>query len=291
MKNPFERLGKEQETSVENQEKQKTRIVVMLGARFFQKEHGNEYPPRFPLILESKKEGMSKEVVGGDVRMRAIEQLYKEFENEQEEGESFRVFTTGGTEEIPLESGETLKFSRAEMAEDKLERKYGIPDELVETLPSGGSTLGNAAKLAEWVKEHREEIGSVGEIEIVTNEFHMARAWLMFSLAVYKNETGKDLVFSEEEIQAIEKVLDETLPDVENGDINELEKIQELLKPHLDGLSLAIKPQIAEDILKRRGAGGEKYGELIRHNEHLQETRGFERQGIKDLVNGKYQVK
>ncbi|OGI21480.1 MAG: hypothetical protein A2808_00360 [Candidatus Moranbacteria bacterium RIFCSPHIGHO2_01_FULL_55_24] len=288
----FENPGAGFSENQSEKQEQKTRIVVMLGARLFQEGMGNGLPPRFPLINESKKEGMPKEVAGGDVRMRAIEQLYKEYQDEHQEGENFRVFTTGGVEEIPLaDTGEVLKLSRAGEAERKLEEKYGLPQEIVESLPSGGSTLGNAKALAEWVEQHQEEIGAVEELEVITNEFHITRAWLMFSLALYKNEKGQDIEFSPEEIHAIEQVLDETLPDVDEGDHKELEQVQEILAKHLEGLSLRIKPQIAEDILKRRGPSGEKYGELIRDNEFVQEARGSERQGIRDLIHGRYQVR
>jgi hypothetical protein len=56
-------------------------------------------------------------------------------------------------------------------------------------------------------------------------------------------------------------------------------------------LKLRVRPLIAEDVLARRGVSGVKYGDLIRHNEYVQETRGFERKGIKDLIDGKYLVK
>ena len=273
--------------------RQKTRIVVMLGARFFQEGLGNEFPPRFPLILESKKEGMYKEVVGGDVRMRAIEQLYEEFQGDRHnEDIHLRVLTTGGMEEVSVpETGETLKVSRAEQAERKLEVKYGLPEDIVETLPSGGSTLGNAKALAEWLEANKEELGEIEEVEIITNEFHISRAWLMFAMAIYKNETGEDLLLTEEEKQEIHGVADTTLSDQERGDKRQLETIQSILMPYVGDLSLRVKPLIAEDILVRRGASGIKYGELIRQNEYVQETRGLERQGIKDLVDGKYQVK
>lgn len=279
------------ENGQESQEQQKTRVVVMLGARFVQQGEGNGLPPQFPLVLESKKEGMPKEVVGGDVRMRAIEQLYKEFTQAGVTGSNFRVFTTGGVESIDLPNGETLKLSRAEMAEEKLERKYGLPEDIVETLPSGGSTLGNAAVLVEWVRDHTEEFGDMKEIEIVTNEFHMPRAWLMFSLAVYKNKMGSDLALSAEDMRRIENVADATLGDMEHGDQEFLKELQNILSQYLTDANFVIKPQIAEEVLKRRGASGVKYGELIRHNQYLQETRGFERQGVKDLIHGKYQVK
>ena len=292
----FESFGVTLDEPKENQSeqlRQKTRVVVMLGARFFQKGKGNEFPPRFPLVLESKKEGMPKEVVGGDVRMRAIEQLYEEFQgSEENQSTRLRIFTTGGTEEIDIpETGETLKISRAEQAENKLEVKYGLPTDIVETLPSGGSTIGNAKALAEWLENNKEEIGQIEEVEIITNEFHISRAWLMFAMAIYKNETGRDLVLTENEREEIHSVVDETLLDKEFGDKRELATLQAVLSPYVDSLPLRVKPLIAEDILARRGPSGIKYGELIRHNEYVQETRGFERQGIKDLIDGKYQVK
>ncbi len=285
-------LDKPQENKIERL-RQKTRIIVMLGARFFQKGEGNEFPPRFPLVLESKKQGMPKEVVGGDVRMRAIEQLYEEFQSSEENQDTrLRIFTTGGTEEIDIpETGETLKISRAKQAENKLEVKYGLPRDIVETLPSGGSTIGNAKALAEWLENNKEEVGQIDEIEIITNEFHISRAWLMFAMALYKNETGQDLTLTEDERREIHTVLDETLLDEEFGDKRELATVQAILGSYVGGLTLRVKPLIAEDILARRGPSGIKYGELIRDNEYVQETRGFERQGIKDLIDGKYQVK
>jgi hypothetical protein len=243
--------------------------------------------------LESKKEGMPKEVVGGDVRMRAIEQLYEEFQGSKDTKDTrLRIFTTGGTEEIDIpETGETLKISRAKQAENKLEVKYGLPADIVETLPSGGSTIGNAKALAEWLENNKEELGQIEEVEIITNEFHISRAWLMFAMALYKNETGRDLILTEDEKEEIHSILEETLVDVEFGDKRELETIQAILSPYVSNLALRVKPLIAEGILARRGSSGIKYGELIRHNEYVQETRGFERQGIKDLVDGKYQVR
>ncbi|MEI9967020.1 MAG: ElyC/SanA/YdcF family protein [Candidatus Moraniibacteriota bacterium] len=271
--------------------RQKTRIVVMLGARLSQKGEGNEFSPRFPLVLDAKKAGMPKEVVGGDSRMRAIEQLYHEFEEGKRSGERFHVFTTGGIEEIARgENEEPLRLSRATEAERKLEQKYGLPEETVESLSSGGSTVGNAAAVARWAEAHQTEREPIRAIEIVTNEFHMSRAWLMFSLAMYKNQMGEDFHFPEGTVEEIETLLDKTLEDPE-GDREELEELRKIIGPFLENIRLRIQPQVVEDILKRRGPAGEKYAELIEQNRYVQETRAFERQGIKDLIHGKYQVK
>ena len=280
--------------NAKEKEGQKTRIIVMLGARLAAGSMDGGHSPIFPLVNESTKEGMPKEVAGGDSRMRAIQELYEEYVNENGEAaaKNFRVFTTGGTEELTdPETGEVTKLSRAGEADRKLSEKYGLPDEIVETLPSGGSTLGNAKVLAEWVKEHQEEVGDIEEIEIVTNEFHIARAWLMFQMALYKNEKEKDVVFTPEDIEKIESLLDTTLSDTENGDKAELAELQEIMGKYFTGLSLRITPDIVEDILERRGAGGQKYAELIRNNPDVERSRGLERNGIKDLIHGRYQVK
>ncbi len=288
------------ETSFENplpakerkeQQKQKTRILVMLGARLLPNMNEDKYPPRFPLVNESQKEGMPKEVAGGDSRMRAIEQVYKEYiEDNPEVGENFKVFTTGGVEKMQTESG-TKEFSRAQEAERKLSQKYGLPEDILQALPSGGSTLGNAAALAKWVNQHYESVGDVHEIEIVTNEFHMTRAWIMFTMAFYKNEYGRDLELHPDDAKEIEAILESTLSDEENGDRNALKQVQGIYEKYLESLPLRVKPLVVEDILVRKGDSGKKYAEMIRNNTFVLATRKNERDGIRDFIHGRYQVK
>ncbi len=263
----------------------------MLGARFFQEGKGDGRSPRFPLILDSQKEGMAKEVVGGDSRMRALQQLYEEYLKENRSSEqNFKIFTTGGIEKIQTDF-EVLELSRAEEAKKKLSEKYGLPEEIVQALPSSGSTLGNAAALAKWINQHLETIGDVHDIEIITNEFHITRAWVMFATAFYKNEYGRNLELDPEDVRSIEAILDSTLADTKNGDKNALHQIQEIYEKYLKNLSIKVNPLIVEDILARRGESGEKYAERIRGNKFVLATREMERNGIKDLIHGRYQVK
>jgi hypothetical protein len=281
---------KESPESREQQE-QKIRILVMLGARLLSNGNEDRYPPRFPLVNESQKEGMPKEVAGGDSRMRAIEQVYKEYiEENSDAAENFRVFTTGGIEKVQTDSG-TRELSRAEEAEKKLSQKYGLPEDILEALPSGGSTLGNAAALAKWVNQHYESIGDVHDIEIVTNEFHMTRAWIMFTMAFYKNEYGRDLELHPHDVEEVEAILENTLSDEENGDRSALEQIQKIYEKYISGLSLRVKPLVVEDVLVRKGDSGKKYAEMIRNNTFVLATRKNERTGIQDLLHGRYQVK
>lgn len=273
------------------QQKQNARILVMLGARLSLNGDEERHPPRFPLVSESQKEEVFKEVSGGDSRMRAIEQIYKEYSKENPgAAENFKVFTTGGIEKVQTESG-TKEFSRAEEAERKLSLKYGLPEDVLQALPSGGSTLGNAAALAKWVNQHYESIGDVHDIEIVTNEFHMTRAWIMFTLAFYKNEYGRDLALHPNDVREIEVILESTLPDEENGDRDALNRIQEVYAKYIENLSLRVQPLVVEDVLTRRGESGEKYAEMIRNNEFVLATRKNERNGIRDLIHGRYQVR
>ena len=277
---------------------QKNRIVVMLGARLFQEGMGNGLPPRFPLVNESVKEGMPKEVSGGDSRMRAIQQLYEEFLEKKENGssaENFHVFTTGGEEKIKLgESEEVLFLSRANEARKKLIAKYDLPKEIMaEAVSSSGSTIGNAAAVSHWIKNHHDIniANDVKEVEIVTNEFHMMRAWIMFSMAFYKNEFGKDIEISQEDILAIEKILDETLSDENNGDKTELTEIQKIFEKYLKDVAIHVKPVIAEEVVARKGLAGLEYAEKIKENEFVKQARSSERNGIKDLIHGRYKVK
>jgi len=277
---------------------QRNRIIVMLGARLFQKGMGNGFPPRFPLVNESAKEGMPKEVSGGDSRMRAIQQLYKEFLEGKKNGngaENFHVFTTGGEEKIKLEeSDEVLFLSRANEAKKKLITKYGLPKEVMtESVSSSGSTIGNAAAISNWIKNHHDVnmVNDVKEIEIVTNEFHMTRAWIMFSMAFYKNEFGKDLEIPQEDLSMIENILDETLDNEDNGDKTELFEIQKIFEKYLKNITVHVKPVIVEDVLARKGSEGREYAKKIKENEFVKQTRLNERNGIKDLIHGRYKVK
>ena len=183
-------------------------------------------------------------------------------------------------------------MSKAVVARKKLSEKYDIPQNILEEpLTSGGSTLGNAVAISEWVQKHQELLGDVNDIEIVTNEFHMARAWIMFSMALYKNEFGKELSISEEDIHTIENILEETIDDCETGDFIELKKIRAVFAEYLKDVSLQVIPKTVEDILARRDEAGKRYAEMIRNNESVQRTRVLERNGIRDLIHGRYKVK
>ncbi len=136
--------------SQEKEPQPATRIIVMLGSRM--KKTGSKDNPgfAFPLISE-KPEGkfgdLPVEVSGGDSRMRAVQAMYQEYTKKQNPGQKLLIFTTGGKEK----SGE----SRADEAAKKLTKKYHIPEDIIQSLGSAVSTLGNANTLAEYIEKNK----------------------------------------------------------------------------------------------------------------------------------------
>jgi len=276
---------------------QKLEMVVMLGASFrglpkMSFEH-------FPLHLDTTKrdmpigrDGLPKEVVGGDVRLRAIVQYVEQFKNSNQ-GKNIHIFTTGGPEKGV--SDDYKQTSRALAARGKLINKHDLPEDLVTAIKSSGSTLGNAKALALWAKEHKDVVGKLETIKILTNEFHMTRAWVMFVGAMYSEENnGGDIfkIMSTEDKELIKQTLADTLSDITNGDHQALKKIKQIFAKYLSKASVKVESLVAEDILlSSQEKGSQKYAKLVKYDPLVQAARVNERIGIGDLLDGKYQVK
>lgn len=112
------------------------------------------------------------------------------------------------------------------------------PKSVIESLPSPGSTLGNAQAVAEWLTRHED----ISEIEIVTNRSHMLRAWRMFVSVLYEQQFGTPPHFSETVIENIEKVLKETLPEAAHGDDRALTAVQNIFLPLLRACTFQSSP-------------------------------------------------
>lgn len=294
MKNSFEG-GETSQNAVEKreQEKQKMEIVVMLGASL--RETPNAQFEHFPLHLDTTKkdmpigrDGKPKEVSGGDSRLRALEEYQEKYPN-------IHIFTTGGTEKIKKEDGSIKEISRADAAREKLLKKYHFSENIVTALPSGGSTQGNAKALASWVDEHREIVGKLEKMHILTNEFHMTRAWIMFVHALYSIEhDGANLIniITEEDKKNIKDILHNTLEDRDNGDHQALEKIRKIYAEYIKDLPVEVEPIIVEDVLAAsKEKGKQEYARLIKYDSLVQKARFNERKGIGDLLDGTYVVR
>jgi hypothetical protein len=282
-------MNLEYQDPIPNSEKEpvpSARVVVMLGARMRKQNEDTEGNWVFPLISD-KPEGkfgdLPVEVSGGDSRMRAIQVLYKE--QQKKPKENLFLFITGGKEK----SG----HSRSGEAKNKLEKKYGVPPDIIKSLGSNTSTLGNAQTLFRHMEQNQQDFRDVKEIEIVTNDYHALRAWIMFSFEAYKFETGNDLTVKDEDIENIKNILEKSLTDPDCKQARE--KVMEILMPYFEGLKFKIKPLIAEEIIDSmddsgnpRFKGGKRYVEMIKNNHWVNETKRLENNGVIDFLTKKY---
>lgn len=262
----------------------------MLGARLCLQNGDPSFTPLFPLLNKTNKKDMDVEVSGGDSRMRAITILYEKFINKTgflPKG-SLLILTTGGIERISLENGKVLELSRADEAAKKFHQYYGIPKEIIESLPSESSTLDNAQAVAEWCAQHKD----ISEIEIVTNRYHILRSWIMFFSALYEKQFKIPPKFSKEVISTVEKILKETLADKDRGDSKALEAVQITLSPAFKDVYVRTRPTAVEDILFQSANDlNKRYAKIINDNPFTQKSRRRERQGILHFLKGTYQKK
>lgn len=273
-----------QESDTEKEPRKKTRVVVMLGARM-RETKGDIWS--FPLVNElpaGKTSDLPVEVSGGDSRMRAIQTIYQEYSEEHKPDEKLLILTTGGREK----TGD----SRADEAAKKLAKKYDVPEGMTESLGSAlGSapgTLGNAGAVFEYIKAHKEELGETEEIEVVTNDFHMLRAWLMFASAEYKLRTGKDLEVQKKDIDQIGDILDKSLNDIDCSEARGA--VMAIIRPYLEGSEFTIKLAVAEDLIAGNPnfKGGKEYARKIKENEWVRKTRELENRGVMAFLEKRY---
>lgn len=275
--------------TMQSKQNHTTKIIVMLGARLSLHNGDSSSMPFFPLLNKADKEGADIEVSGGDSRMRAIALLYEKFLNGTKSSRTkfFRILTTGGIEKIRETNGSIFELSRADEAAKKLHWQYGIPEEIIESLPSGGSTIGNAEAVTEWLSRHEE----ISEIEIVTNRFHMLRAWLLFTSILYEKQFGKFPEFPEGIIDNIKKTLKETIRDKDHGDAMALKAVQSVLAPVFQDMRVTVWPVVVEDILLLSTDHDRRYARMIEGNPFMQEARESNRRGILRFLHGTYQTK
>lgn len=246
------------------------RVVVYLGARVRKVDQ----ELRFPLVLPDEG-GRPPAVSGGRSRLAAIEALYHEHKT-QGAPQDFVVLTTGGKE---LDG-----TSRAQAAFDRL-----VQDK-IPAIPIGteGSTHGNARDVIRYLETHAQQFQGLREVEIVTNDYHMLRAWLIFVMEFYHHFMGQPLHIPEDTITEIDQILRDSEHDA--TDQNGREQVMRLVAPYLTELPIQIIPQVVEDILPRypKTKVGARYARLLRANSWVQKTRAKERAGVLKLLRGTY---
>jgi len=132
-----------------------------------------------PFLAETHRVNSNILVVEGWIHEYAIQAAVEEFRR----GFYQRVFTTGG----PVEgSGGYVNdyHTNASVGADLL-KKYGLPDESVQMVPSRvmerDRTYGSAVALRDWFREHDMQIRS---LNVLTENVHARRSQLLFSKAL-----------------------------------------------------------------------------------------------------------
>lgn len=278
-------------THFEQTPRQKKRIVVYLGGRMYPTNAAYEDGTKkwaFPLFIGNQANTgtpIPGEVSGGFSRQEAIRIVYEDAINR---GENIIILTTGDSEE----TGE----SRSTEAVERLVRSEGINEKDVASIGGRGSTIGNAEATLGYISEHGEELGMVDKIEIVTNDFHMLRSWIMFSLKIQQKLQERPRAISDEDKELVSQMLHEGTP--HEGvpfDVTQVrrtrEVVMDMLKKYFVDSDIEVVPIVVEDVLETGTEAEQKYAELIRNNQWVIRTLTFEYQGIRDLLQGTYKQK
>lgn len=157
-------------------EKQKYDAIVVLGA-FMQR--GKDGSWKLPTIIEEDP----GKVVGGHSRAIAAEQAYIE-------GLSSLFLVTGGVQTDDNES-----VSRAQILADLMTDKYDIPKGVVEVIGTygNGNTMGNVRDVVNYLESHPEIIKN-GRLGILSNNWHLERALVIFSQNPYFEDNQIELM-------------------------------------------------------------------------------------------------
>jgi hypothetical protein len=258
------------------------RVIVMPGARMVRSPGSTAW--HFPLFA-AERSGSSRagSVSGGAARMRAIEIEHRRM-GERGAANALIVLVTGGRE---MDGA-----SRAREAARQLVARYGLPAGAVRALESGSSTLGNAESVADHLVANRDRFGHVRTVEIVTNDYHMLRSWLMFSSAMRRHHADGTFAVSPADAGAIEGVLDAGMPGAAWSPASVAQcrrAAMAILEPYFSDLPVRFVPLVVEDVLESCGlAAARRYSRLLRTSRWVTDGLRLEYRGIIDLLKGTY---
>jgi O-antigen/teichoic acid export membrane protein len=132
----------------------------------------------YPFLATTRRVDADVLVVEGWIHEYAIRVAADEFRS----GSYRRVFTTGGP---VVGTGRYVNdFQTTASVGADLLKKVGVPDESLEMVPSRtmdrDRTYGSAIALRDWIREHQP---SVRRINVLTENTHARRTWLLFQRA------------------------------------------------------------------------------------------------------------
>jgi hypothetical protein len=243
------------------------RLIVLLGARM--RETRAPFGWHFPLFLAEEgheRGGIPGEVSGGGSRMRAIKALYER--TTECIKPQLHILVTGGNER----NGD----SRADEAARQLVGRYGLPQEAVVSIRGEGSTVGNAAATADYVAGNPNFIWQDATMEIVTNDYHMLRAWIIFSMQMGNGKFC--LTLSTHDQSCIEGILLGGLPTNEGWSASRIREdrnaVIAILRPYFHG-KWNIVTRVVEDVLENEShkiRSTRRYAQRLRNNMWVKQT-------------------
>ncbi len=151
--------------------------VIVLGAFMQRDKKTGEW--RLPTIIEEDP----GKVVGGHSRAIAVQQLYTEHA-------SPLFIITGGVQKD--EEGNP-SASRAQTLANVITDKYKVPTESLAVVTTVGNTLGNIDDTVKFLQEHKDLLKEK-KIAVLSNEWHLERALLMFGENEYFRNSGVELL-------------------------------------------------------------------------------------------------
>jgi uncharacterized SAM-binding protein YcdF (DUF218 family) len=129
----------------------------------------------YPFLATTQPVNADVLVVEGWVHQYAIQAAVREFRS----GSYKRVLTTGGP--VVGIGGYINDFQTSASVGADLLRKAGVPSDLLQMVPSReigrDRTYSSALAVRDWIREHRV---SVRGINVVTENTHARRTWLLF---------------------------------------------------------------------------------------------------------------
>ena len=210
--------------------------------------------------------------------MRAIQILHRDFCSRYPDG-TLTVLATGGIERDGS--------SRAMEAARQLVKKYGLPSNVVHAIESGGSTYGNALATAAYINALPAK---VRDIHLVTNNYHMLRTWIFFSIALLRPDLTSGPKIAETDLIVLSNVLEQGFSSAHPDSVSECRRAAiDILSPYFARLQDRLTPVVVEDVLyMTRDVAARRYAVLLRFNACVREQLRRECKGVMDLLSGRY---
>lgn len=265
-------------------------IFVVLGARTPKNDKGEIIFPLVATTRTNSDTSIQGEVSGGWVRMTGLRILRQQLLQDIRPSDML-VFVTGGKEP-------DVERSRAENMSKALVEHYGF--NAAQVIPVTGekaTTQGNAESIIRYLSEERFTNSTPLVIHLVTNDYHMLRAWLLFAMAFYKHNHHADFALPSNDIETIRAILTKALDTLAPHTVCDPDSFREvrdhvlsIVRPHLIGrLPVQLECCVVEDIFQHSHQPlMQKYSEWLREHPKVLETTRLEYQGILDLLEGKY---